>query len=122
MGRPLSPRRLERALARLLCHRGLVTIEPYAGGAANRRIYGPAVSVKRALIADAARLTGDQYDKETTVNATVYFERSAVAEVPSPESRVTIWAGTPDERTAHVEVCGRYQHPELTDLLEVKLR
>lgn len=122
MARKLSPRRLEAALGVLLPHRGLVVIEPYLGGAANRRIYGPAVTVERAQIVDAARLSGDQYDKETAIAATVFFERSAVEEIPTPEARVTIWAGTADERQAHVEVCGRYQHPNITDILEVKLR
>lgn len=122
MGRGLPPRRLEAALTALLPHKELVVIEPYLGGAANRRIYGPPVTIRRAQIVDAARLSGDQYDKETAIAATVYLERSAVDEIPTPEARVTIWAGTADERQAHVEVCGRYQHPNITDILEVKLR
>ncbi len=122
MGRGISPRRVERALDELLCHKNLVTVDPYLGGGPNGRAYAAAVPVKRALIVDATKLRGDQYDKDAAITATVYVERSALAEVPTPETRVTIWAGTPDERSAHVELCGRYEHPQITDLLEVKLR
>lgn len=122
MGRGVSPRRVERALGELLCHRDLVTVAPYLGGGANGRSYGAAVPVKRALIVDGAELRGDQYDKDAAITAIVYVERSALAEIPAPETRVTIWAGTADARDAHVDSCTRYQHPNITDLLEVKLR
>ncbi len=121
MARRLSKHRLEQALEILLPHRELVTIEPYLGGGANGRTYGEPVTIPRAQIIDDIKLIRDQYDAETSINALVYLERSALSEIPTPETRVTIWAGTPDAREAHVESCGRYQHPEIADLLEVRL-
>lgn len=121
MGRRLSPRRLEAALEALLPHQELVVVEPYLGGGANGRHYGDPVTLERAQILDDVKLIRDQYDAETKLSALVYFERRLLAEIPTPETRVTIWAGTPDERIAYVEGCGRYQHPDIADILEVRL-
>ncbi|WP_449277998.1 hypothetical protein [Leucobacter sp. GX24907] len=120
--RRLSPQRLERALKVLLPHRELVTVEPYLGGGANGRSYGPAVTLPRAQIVEDIKLIRDQYDAETAITALVYFERKNLAEIPTPETRVTIWAGTPDAREAHVDSCVRHEHPDITDLVEVRLR
>lgn len=121
MGRRLSKRRLERALEVLLPHKELVDVEPYLGGGADGRLYDDPVRVPRALILDDVQLIRDQYDSETELSAIIYLERKALAEIPTPETRVTIWAGTPDERTATVDACGRYEHPDIADLLEVRL-
>lgn len=121
MGRRLSKRRLEAALEVLLPHRDLVVVEQYLGGGANGRHYGAPVTLARAQILDNVKLIRDQYDAETKLSAIVYLERHLLAEIPTPETRVTIWAGTDDERVAYVEGCGRYQHPDITDILEVRL-
>lgn len=121
MARRISKQRIEKALATLLFHRGLVTVEPYEGGGANGRSYGDPVTIARAQIVDDVKLIRDQYDAETNLSAIVYLERSALAKIPTPETRVTIWAGTPEAREAHVVQCGRYQHPDIADLLEVRL-
>lgn len=121
MGRRLSKRRLEAALEALLPHKELVVVEPYLGGGANGRAYGPPVVLDRAQIIDDVKLIRDQYDAETKLSAIVYLERRLLAEIPSPETRVTIWAGTPEKRVAYVEGCGRYQHPDIADILEVRL-
>lgn len=121
MVRRISKHRIEKALDQLLFHRDLVVVEPYKGGGANGRSYGEPVSIARAQIIDDVTLIRDQYDAETSTTAIVYLERSALVDIPTPETRVMIWAGTPDEREAHVERCGRYQHPEIADLLEVRL-
>lgn len=113
---------MRRIPNRLLPHRDLVTVEQFKGGAAGGRSYAGPHTVGRALIIDDVELLRNQYDSDTALTAVVYFERSEVADVPSPETKVTIWAGTDDERTAHVVKCGRYQHPQIADLLEVKLR
>lgn len=111
-----------RIPGKLLPHRGLVIVEPYLGGGANGRSYGPPVTIRRAQIDDSVEKTGDQYDAETVGPATVYFETRETGELLPPESRVTIWAGTPFERTGTVESCGRSEHPQIADFLEVKLR
>lgn len=121
MGRRFSPRRLEQALEVLLPHRDLVVVEPYLGGGANGRSYAAPVMLKRAQIIDDVRLIRDQYDAETKLSAIVYLERALLAEIPTPETRVTIWAGTTDQRVAYVDGCGRYEHPDIADLLEVRL-
>ncbi|QIK64151.1 hypothetical protein G7068_13790 [Leucobacter viscericola] len=117
----MSKRRMERTLNALLPHRELVTVTPYLGGGANGRVYGTPVTLKRAQILDDIKLIRDQYDKETSITAVVYCERSELEDIPIPETRVTIWAGTRDQRDAHVESAGRYEHPEFVDLLEVRL-
>lgn len=111
-----------RIPGKLLPHRGLVIVEPYLGGGANGRAYGPPITITRAQINDETAKTGDQYDAETIATATVYFETRELSAPLPPESRVTIWAGTPHERTASVESCARKQHPRIADFLEVKLR
>lgn len=97
-------------------------VHQFKGGTAGGRSYGTAETVKRALIVDDAELLRDQYDAETLITALIYFERSEVEKIPVPETKVIIWAGTADERTAYVVKCGRYQHPRIADLLEVRLR
>lgn len=122
MGRRLSRRRLEQALDALLPHKRLVVVEPYEGGGANGRGYGTAETIKRAQIVDSDELVRDQYDAEVISTTTVYLERSAVQAIPCPETRVIVRAGTEDERTAYVIRCDRYEHPDIADLLEVRLR
>lgn len=113
---------MRRIPGRLLPHRRLVIIEPYLGGGANGRAYGPPVTIARALIVDTDEVVRDQYDAEVIVSTSVYFERTTLDDLPTPETRVTVRAGTPDERIAYVVRCSRYEHPSITDLLEVKLR
>ncbi|MFA5608309.1 MAG: hypothetical protein WDA07_14220 [Leucobacter sp.] len=111
-----------RIPGKLLPHRDLVKVDTYKGGGAGGRVYTGQTTVKRALIIDDVQLIRDQYDAETVLSAIVYLERGEIAAIPEPETKVTIWAGTTDERTAYVVKCGRYQHPKIADLLEVRLR
>lgn len=113
---------MRRIPDKLLPHQELVKVEPYLGGGAGGRSYGTPVTIKRAQIIDDVELLRDQYDADTIITALVYLERSELTEIPTPETKVTIWAGTGDERVAHVVKCGRYQHPKIADLLEVRLR
>lgn len=107
---------------KLLPHRGLVVVEPYLGGGAQGRIYGNPVVIKRAFIDDDEKILRDQYDVETVLTGTVFFTRDELKTIPVPETRVMIWVGTPDERSAVVDSVARYHHPRIADLLEVKLR
>ncbi|WP_449281251.1 hypothetical protein [Leucobacter sp.] len=111
-----------RIPGKLLPHRRLVVVEPYLGGGADGRSYGAPVTIRRALIIDSDELVRDQYDVEVIASTTVYLERAELAEIPTPETRVTVRAGTADERTVHVIRCDRYEHPSIADLLEVRLR
>lgn len=113
---------MRRIPGKLLPHRNLVKVDKYEGGGAGGRVYAGTTTVKRALILDDVDLIRDQYDAETTLSAIVYFHRDEVEALPEPETKVTIWADTPNERNAFVVKCGRYHHPKITDLLEVKLR
>lgn len=110
-----------RIPGKLLPHRRLVHVEPYLGGGANGRSYGAPEVVERALIVDSDVLVRDQYDAEVNSATTIYFERSEVSEIPTPETRITVRAGTPDQRVSHVIRCDRYEHPKIADLLEVRL-
>lgn len=113
---------MRRIPGKLLPHRNLVKVDTYKGGGAGGRVYDGQTTIKRALIIDDVDLIRDQYDAETTLSAIIYFHRDEVVTRPEPETRIIIWAGTPDERTAYVVKCGRYHHPKITDLLEVRLR
>lgn len=110
-----------RIPGRLLPHRNLVVIEPYLGGGANGRSFGPANTITRAQISDKTSLVRDQYDKEVTSATTLYFETNELSMHPPVESRVTIWAGTAHERVTHIVAVSRYEHPSVADFLEVKL-
>lgn len=111
----------KRIPGKLLPHRRLVVVEPYEGGGADGRSYGAAETVDRSLIIDTDVLVRDQYDAEVNSSTTIYFERSELSALPTPETRVTVRAGTADERETHVIRCDRYEHPRIADLLEVRL-
>lgn len=106
---------------KILPHRRMVVIENYEGGGANGRTFGAPELVERALIIDSDVLVRDQYDAEVNSATTIYFERSEVDSLPTPETRVTVRPGTKDERVSHVIRCDRHEHPDIADLLEVRL-
>lgn len=112
----------KRIPGKMLPHRRLVSVRHFNGGGANGRHYDDPVIVKRALIAEGSDLIRDQYDSEVVSSTTIYLERSALPKVPTPDTEVTYWAGTADERTATVVRVMRHKHDRIADLLEVKLR
>lgn len=108
---------------RAVPHRDLVTVEPLTGNGAAGRSYGPRFTIGRAQIVDGLALQGTQYEKESNVSGVVYCDRAELgADLPFPDSRVTIWAGTPEQRFANVKRCERYEHPEIADLVVMVLR
>ena len=98
----------------------MVIVEPYEGAGADGRLYGAPVTIDRALIIDADTIV-KAADGDVNSATTVYLERSELARIPTPDTRVTVRAGTVDARTTHVISCTRYEHPVIADLLEVKL-
>lgn len=106
---------------KLLPHHNLVVVEPYLGGGANGRSFGPAETVEWSQIDDKTVLVRDQYDKETVSSTTVYFETDALSTLPPLESRVTVWQGLPGERDTHIVAISRRMHPRIADFLEVRL-
>ncbi len=107
---------------RLLPHVDSVSVEAVKGVSGAGRSYHSAVTVKRALIIDGMALSGTQYERETDVSGVVYCDRSAFEKVPPPDSRVTLWLGTPDEHEAFVKRVERYMHPRFGDVLVAVLR
>ena len=107
---------------RALPHVNAVTVEPVTGGSAAGRAYGAAVTLHRTLIVDGVSLTGTQYEREAEVSGVVYCDRDAIATIPPPDSRVTLWKSTTDEHQAFVKRVERYHHPKVGDVLVVVLR
>ncbi|WP_427870545.1 hypothetical protein [Leucobacter luti] len=108
---------------RALPHRGLVIVEPLHGAGAGGRAFGPPVTLGRALIADGLALRGSQYEQEAEVSAVVYCERAEFgADLPFPDSKVTLWAGQAGERWAMVKRSERYEHPQIADVVVLVLR
>ncbi len=107
---------------RLLPHRGALIVAPLGGVSASGRRFGPPITVDRSLVIDGVALRGTQYGREAEVTGAVYCERSAFVSIPAPDSKVTLWPGTVDEREAVVHRVERYYHPRIADLLVVLLR
>lgn len=116
----MSKRRIP---ARLLPHGRLVQIELAIGTGSKGRIYSAPIVMRRAQIVEATEIVRTASgDMHTVASCTVYLDRNELGLTPKPESRVTVWLGTEDERATTLVSVSRWQHPVIGDLLELKLK
>lgn len=116
----MKPRK--RVPPRLLPHLDSLKIEVSKGANANGRSYGPPESPKRSLIFDGSALVGGKYEPQSKATGTIYVESEDLTSPPPPESRITIWVGTPNERVGYVDSWNRYFDPNIGDLLEIRIK
>jgi hypothetical protein len=102
--------------AALLPHR--ITVRPYLGSGPYGDVFADPVTVRRAFVEDRRRLVrsadGDEVISETTV-------RTRPGEHIPVRSLVTVWAGTPHERTGRVITSNLFDHPSTWSHREVAL-
>ncbi|MEU4444895.1 hypothetical protein AB0K14_03220 [Actinosynnema sp. NPDC050801] len=95
-----------------------ITVRPYLGTGPYDDVYGDPVVIRRTFVEDRRRLvrssTGEEVISETTV-------RARPREHIPVGSLVTVWAGTPHERTAHVITANLFDHPSSWSHIEVSL-
>lgn len=101
--------------AALLPH--TVTVHPYAGTGPYGDVFGDPVVV-RGFVEDGRRLVVSASGEEVVSETTVYTGPDLVVPVGST---VTVWRGTPQERTARVITATRHDHPSAWSHLEIVL-
>ncbi|WP_300733693.1 hypothetical protein [Pseudomonas sp.] len=117
----MSLRAYRRQIERVLPHIDLVTVAPLLGATGAGRQFGEPVTIGRAQIASGRGIKGGQYEQEAGVVGVVYMLRDAIDKYPTPGSRVTLWAGEPDQDYATVRRVERYRDPRIGDLLVMVL-
>ena len=101
--------------AALLPH--TVIVRPCEGTGPYGDVFGDPVS-RRAFVEDRRRLVVSATGEEVTSETTVHTGPDAGVPVGS---QVTVWTGTPHERTARVITTSRYEHPGSWSHLEIAL-
>jgi hypothetical protein len=95
-----------------------ITVRPYLGTGPYGDVFGDPVIVRRTFVEDRRRLvrtaTGEEVISETTV-------RTRPREHIPIGSQVTVWHGTPHERTARVITTNLFDHPSSWSHLEITL-
>lgn len=82
-----------------------VSYQPYTGDGANGRIFGASVAVKRALVVQKDTLVRSKDGEQVVSGTQVYLD--AVNPIPE-NSLVTVFTGTPFEKTATVITSEHY--------------
>lgn len=95
-----------------------VTIEPLTGSGGMGETFGPAVPDVPALVVEGATLVRSASGAEVVSAAQVHCSWDVVA---PPGSKVTIWTGTPKQRTARVISTSGGPHPTLPSFLTLNL-
>lgn len=101
--------------AELLPH--TVTVRPFQGTGPYGDVFGEA-TVHQAFVDDRRRLVVSASGEEVISETTVHTDPDVAS---PPGSRITVWAGTPNERTARVITASRYEHPGSWSHLEIAL-
>ncbi|GGM65191.1 hypothetical protein GCM10012275_39670 [Longimycelium tulufanense] len=95
-----------------------ITVRPYLGTGPYGDVFGDPVTIRRAYVEDRRQLvrspTGEEVISETTVRT------QPGVHIPIG-SKVTVWHGTPHERTARVITANRFNHPSAPAHLEIAL-
>lgn len=95
-----------------------IIVRPYLGTGPYGDVFGDPVVVRRVFVEDRRRLvrstTGEEVISETTVRTRPQVH------IPIG-SQVTVWPGTPHERTARVITANRFDHPSSWSHLEIAL-
>lgn len=95
----------------------VVTVRRYEGTGPYGEVFGDPV-IHQAFVEDRRRLVLAANGEEVTSETTVYTGPDAGVPVGS---QVTVWPGTPHERTARVITTSRYDHPAAWSHLEIAL-
>ena len=90
-----------------------VTVQPYVGEGAAGPIIGEPVTVRDVYVKDVTEVVLDGSGAEVVSRGTVRFN---LEDLPSLDSRVTVWEGTPQEYTAVLFRTSRLQHPGWPEL------
>lgn len=96
-----------------------VTVRPLLGSGGMGDVYGPPVTDIPALVVEGAQLVRDPGGSEVVSQAQVSLHFDVVA---PPGSEVTVWEGTPKERTSTVITASGGPHPTLPSFLTLALR
>lgn len=111
---------MRRLPSRYMPHRNLVAYRPYLGESAYGPLYGDEVICARGAISDKRRFVrgsdGEQVISESRI-ALDLPDHSAINE----KAEVTIWRGTPRERTSTAIVISTADWPRLPMFLEIAL-
>jgi hypothetical protein len=95
-----------------------ITVRVYLGTGPYGDVFGDPVVIRRVFVEDGRRLvrtaTGEEVISETTV-------RARPREHIPIGSQVTVWQGTPHERTGRVITANLFDHPSSWSHLEVAL-
>lgn len=94
-----------------------ITVWPYEGTGAYNDQHGKPIEV-RAQVEDSRRLTRSTTGEALVSSTTV---RTLLEVHAPPGSLVTLWSGTPHERTARVITAHRFEHPGTPGHLELAL-
>ncbi|WP_424183850.1 hypothetical protein ACOBQX_17985 [Actinokineospora sp. G85] len=95
-----------------------ITLRRYLGTGPYGDVHADPVLVRRVFVEDRRRLvrssTGEEVISETTV-------RTRPGVYVPVGSLVTVWAGTPHERTARVIITNLFDHPSSWSHVEIAL-
>ncbi|TCO64384.1 hypothetical protein [Actinocrispum wychmicini] len=95
-----------------------VAVRPYLGPGPYGDVFGDPVVVRRAFVEDRRRLVRSPDGEEVVSETTVRTRRNE--RIPLG-SKVTVWQGTPHERTATVITVSVLDHPSSWSHLEITL-
>lgn len=101
--------------AALLPH--IITVRPYTATSPYGDVLGDPVTL-RAFVEDRRRLVVAVSGEEVISETTAYAGPDLAVPIGST---VTVWPGTPQERTARVITATRYDHPSAWSHLEIAL-
>lgn len=103
---------------RMMPHGGLVTFEAKTGHSGNGTTFADPVTPERACIQEKRRLVKGSASEEVST-ASVWLDPEYQ---PPVGSKVTIWKGTPRERTAELLASTYWEHgPGLPEHVELFL-
>lgn len=94
-----------------------VTVRPYQGAGPYSEAFGDPIT-HRAFVEDRRRMVVAASGEEVISETTVYTGPDATVPVGS---QVTVWPGTPPQRTARVITTSRYDHLVAWSHLEIAL-
>lgn len=95
-----------------------VTVHPYLGTGAYGDVWGAPVVVREVFVEDRRRLVRNQSGEELVSESTVRTRPGVRIPVGS---KVTVWQGTPLERTGRVITASLFDHPSSWSHVEVAL-
>ncbi|WP_052684574.1 hypothetical protein [Lentzea aerocolonigenes] len=95
-----------------------VTVHPYLGTGAYGDVWGNPVVVREVFVEDRRRLVRNQSGEELVSESTVRTRPGVRIPVGS---KVTVWQGTPLERTGRVITASLFAHPSSWSHTEIAL-